>query len=226
LNRIVRYHNNCGIEHFCPANGNLAVYQPVINSYRQNHRLLSSNELAYYTTFSENVKRAKANASIPMRSSLPLDWSGLSPGTNASNRRFADFSPPHAATDTFHRSMAGVSHHRRHCGKPTRISPASTVPAVCDVLSGRIRTLRSIVPKVRDQGRQNVGGVSRGNEAAGRLSQQPVVFVDFLHIHAKNPDYPACFRSLQGIKIHFREFLYGFMRETQQTPRRTEPWSR
>jgi hypothetical protein len=42
--------------------------------------------------------------------------------------------------------------------------------------------------------------------------------VDFLHIHAKNPDYPACFRSLQGIKIHFREFLYGFMREAQQTP--------
>jgi hypothetical protein len=24
--------------------------------------------------------------------------------------------------------------------------------------------------------------------------------------------------SLQGIKIHFREFLYGFMREAQQTP--------
>jgi hypothetical protein len=31
---------------------------------------------------------------------------------------------------------------------------------------------------------------------------------DFLHIHAKNPDYPASLCSLQGIKIHFREFLY------------------
>jgi hypothetical protein len=34
--------------------------------------------------------------------------------------------------------------------------------------------------------------------------------VDFLHIHAKNPDYRGCFGSLQGIKIHFREFLYYF----------------
>ncbi|MDR2094826.1 MAG: hypothetical protein LBP76_04825, partial [Treponema sp.] len=31
-----------------------------------------------------------------------------------------------------------------------------------------------------------------------------------LHIHAKNPDYRGCLCSLQGIKIHFREFLYNF----------------
>jgi hypothetical protein len=34
------------------------------------------------------------------------------------------------------------------------------VPAVCDGLAARIRALRS-----KDQGRQNVGGVSRGSEA-------------------------------------------------------------
>jgi hypothetical protein len=34
------------------------------------------------------------------------------------------------------------------------------VPAVYDVLAARIRALRS-----KDQGRQNVGGVSRGNGA-------------------------------------------------------------
>jgi hypothetical protein len=34
------------------------------------------------------------------------------------------------------------------------------VPAVYDVLAARIRALRS-----KDQGRQNVGGVSHGNEA-------------------------------------------------------------
>jgi hypothetical protein len=34
------------------------------------------------------------------------------------------------------------------------------VPAVYDVLAARIRALRS-----KDQGRQNVGGVRRGNEA-------------------------------------------------------------
>jgi hypothetical protein len=39
------------------------------------------------------------------------------------------------------------------------------VPAVYDVLAARIRALRS-----KDQGRQNVGGVSRVNEAVGRLS--------------------------------------------------------
>jgi hypothetical protein len=48
--------------------------------------------------------------------------------------------------------------------------------------------------------------------------------VDFLHIHAKNPDQWACFRSLQGIiepsvRIHIYEYLYRFMREAQQTPR-------
>jgi hypothetical protein len=42
--------------------------------------------------------------------------------------------------------------------------------------------------------------------------------VVFLHKYAKNPDYPACFWSLQGKKIHVREFLYGFMRKAQQTP--------
>jgi hypothetical protein len=36
---------------------------------------------------------------------------------------------------------------------------AHNVPAVCDVLAARIRALRS-----KDQGRQNVGGVRRGNE--------------------------------------------------------------
>jgi hypothetical protein len=50
--------------------------------------------------------------------------------------------------------------------------------------------------------------------------QQPVVLVDFLHrtfgpLYAKNPDYQGCADfwsdgSLQGIKIHFREFLYDF----------------
>jgi hypothetical protein len=29
----------------------------------------------------------------------------------------------------------------------------------------------------------------------------------------------GCFWSLQGIKIHIREFLYVFMREAQQAPR-------
>jgi hypothetical protein len=42
--------------------------------------------------------------------------------------------------------------------------------------------------------------------------------VDFLHIHAKNPDQWACFRSLHGINIHIYEYLYRFMREAQQTP--------
>jgi hypothetical protein len=37
---------------------------------------------------------------------------------------------------------------------------AYNVPAVYDVLAARIRALRS-----KDQGRQNVGGVSRGNGA-------------------------------------------------------------
>jgi hypothetical protein len=37
---------------------------------------------------------------------------------------------------------------------------AHNVPAVYDVLAARIRALRS-----KDQGRQNVGEVSRGNEA-------------------------------------------------------------
>jgi hypothetical protein len=37
---------------------------------------------------------------------------------------------------------------------------AHNVPAVCDVLPARIRALRS-----KDQGWQNVGGVSRGNGA-------------------------------------------------------------
>jgi hypothetical protein len=41
--------------------------------------------------------------------------------------------------------------------------------------------------------------------------QQPVALVDFLYIHAKNPDYRGCLCSLQGIKIHFREFLYDFV---------------
>jgi hypothetical protein len=36
---------------------------------------------------------------------------------------------------------------------------AHNVPAVYDVLAARIRALRS-----KDQGRQNVGGVRRGNE--------------------------------------------------------------
>jgi hypothetical protein len=36
---------------------------------------------------------------------------------------------------------------------------AHNVPAVYDVLAARIRALRS-----KDQGRQNVGGVSRGKE--------------------------------------------------------------
>jgi hypothetical protein len=39
------------------------------------------------------------------------------------------------------------------------------VPAVCGVFAGRIRALRG-----KDQGRKNVGGVSRANEAVGRLS--------------------------------------------------------
>jgi hypothetical protein len=39
--------------------------------------------------------------------------------------------------------------------------------------------------------------------------------VDFLHrtfgpLYAKNPDCRGCFGSLQGITIHFREFLYDF----------------
>jgi hypothetical protein len=34
-----------------------------------------------------------------------------------------------------------------------------------------------------------------------------------LYIHAKNLQLMGCFGSLQGIKIHFREFLYGFMRK-------------
>jgi hypothetical protein len=42
---------------------------------------------------------------------------------------------------------------------------AHNVPAVCDVLPARIRALRS-----KYQGWQNVGGVSRANEAVGRLS--------------------------------------------------------
>jgi hypothetical protein len=37
---------------------------------------------------------------------------------------------------------------------------AYNVPAVCDGLAARIRALRS-----KDQGRQTVGVVSRGNEA-------------------------------------------------------------
>jgi hypothetical protein len=43
--------------------------------------------------------------------------------------------------------------------------------------------------------------------------------VDFLHVHAKNPDYWGCFGSLQGIKIHIREFLYYIYAEAQQTAR-------
>jgi hypothetical protein len=41
---------------------------------------------------------------------------------------------------------------------------APNVPAVCAVLAARIRALRSIVPKVHDQGRQNAAEVLRGNE--------------------------------------------------------------
>ncbi|MDR0586113.1 MAG: hypothetical protein LBG26_02625, partial [Treponema sp.] len=33
----------------------------------------------------------------------------------------------------------------------------------------------------------------------------------FLYIHTKIPRFTGCFGSLHGIKIHFREFLYGFM---------------
>jgi hypothetical protein len=42
--------------------------------------------------------------------------------------------------------------------------------------------------------------------------------VDFLHIHAKNPDYRGCFCSLFGIKIHFREFLYDFAPKRNKLP--------
>jgi hypothetical protein len=42
--------------------------------------------------------------------------------------------------------------------------------------------------------------------------------VDFLHIHAKNPEYRGAFGNLHRIKIHFREFLYDIRSETQQTP--------
>jgi hypothetical protein len=34
--------------------------------------------------------------------------------------------------------------------------------------------------------------------------------VDFLHRYAKNPRLLGSLCSLQGIKIHFREFLYDF----------------
>jgi hypothetical protein len=34
--------------------------------------------------------------------------------------------------------------------------------------------------------------------------------VEFLHVHAKIPDYRGSLCSLSGIKIHFREFLYNF----------------
>jgi hypothetical protein len=44
------------------------------------------------------------------------------------------------------------------CAGGTKVS--HNVPAVCDVLPARIRALRS-----KDQGWQNVGGVSRGNGA-------------------------------------------------------------
>jgi hypothetical protein len=42
---------------------------------------------------------------------------------------------------------------------------AHNVPAVYDILPARIRALRS-----KDQGWQNVGEVSRGKEAIGRLT--------------------------------------------------------
>ncbi|MDR0589887.1 MAG: hypothetical protein LBG25_05025, partial [Spirochaetaceae bacterium] len=34
--------------------------------------------------------------------------------------------------------------------------------------------------------------------------------MEFLHIHAKIPDYRGSLCSLSGIKIHFCEFLYNF----------------
>jgi hypothetical protein len=49
--------------------------------------------------------------------------------------------------------------------------------------------------------------------------------VDFLHIHAKNPDYPACFGSLQG-KNRLTGDFWDFMREAQQTAKPRFPMKR
>ena len=47
--------------------------------------------------------------------------------------------------------------------------------------------------------------------------------MEFLLIYGKIPDYPASLCSLQGIKIHFREFLYDkcvAMQHVEQKTRR------
>jgi hypothetical protein len=41
--------------------------------------------------------------------------------------------------------------------------------------------------------------------------------VDFSHEYAKNPDYPACFGSLQGKKPPARRFLVVLSAKARQT---------
>jgi hypothetical protein len=50
-------------------------------------------------------------------------------------------------------------------------------------------------------------------------SGSPLHLRVLLRIHAKNPDYRGCcLCGLQGIKIHFREFLYDFALRRNKLP--------
>jgi hypothetical protein len=48
--------------------------------------------------------------------------------------------------------------------------------------------------------------------------EEPVVLVDFLHKHAKNPRLMGSLGSLHGIKMHNSAFLFNMCAEAQQAP--------
>jgi hypothetical protein len=52
-----------------------------------------------------------------------------------------------------------------------------------------------------------------------KLRKQPIYRGFFALDAAKNPDYPACLRSLQGKKSPLQAIFEGFMREARQTAR-------
>jgi hypothetical protein len=72
------------------------------------------------------LQTVTASASLPMRSSLPSDWSEPSSGTNTvGNEVSADPRSPYAATDAVSRWMAGFQQYPEITKNLTTIRPAS-----------------------------------------------------------------------------------------------------
>jgi hypothetical protein len=83
------------------------------------------------------------------------------------------------------------------------------VPAGYDVLAARIRALRS-----KDQVRQNVGGVRRGNEAkrndlAVAEAEPPTGGVPSVAVTLKQPCYVQVFCFIQSISFFIRKVLFN-----------------